>query len=284
MAKGALVLSEAFIEAVGLRHQLVTLKKAMLNKPHETLLEPMFHIHTEECEETIYLDKQYLYDHQISLKPSYAGGEKVLLWTYRSVRYRNNDTSQEPVMVLFASDLFLMRDPREFLRFRSFLKSKRILDAQARDYLGKNHESFPQLCQSEEGIAVILNCLANITDWPDPENGFKKRVGGEYTQEGVAKDYSAAIVAVRNCKLLPSELLKRKPEERLNIFRLLSFAEDPEQGPQGLMVFLRDIGAATENKEVIRSTASIASGVELSKGLDAVRRYLISNKTPSVEV
>ena len=61
----------------------------------------------------------------------------------------------------------------------------------------------------------------------------------------------------------------------------MSFAEDPEEGPKGLMLFLRDIGSATNDKDVIRATAKIVSGGELSKGLDAVRRYLVSNKVPT---
>lgn len=264
-----------------MRHQLLTLTKAMSNKPHETLLEPMFHIYTKEIEDTIYLERQYLYDHQISIKPSYAAGEKILAWTYRSIRYRNNDTNQEPVMVLFASDLFLMNDPREFLRFRTFLKSKRILDAQSRDFLGKNHEKFPQLCESPDGLSAILDCLSNLSDWPDPENGFKKRNGTEHTLEGVAKDFSEAIVAVRRAKMLPDALLKRKPIERLNIFRVMSFAEDPEEGPKGLMIFLRDLGAATKDQAVMRATSRIGSGGELSKGLESVRRYLVSGKIPA---
>ena len=281
MAKSAAVLNEAFVEALGMRHQLLTLTKAMSNKPHETLLEPMFHIYTKEIEETVYLERQYLYDHQISIKPSYAAGEKILAWTYRSVRHRNNDPSTDPVMVLFASDLFLMNDHREFLRFRTFLKSKRILDAQSRDFLGKNHEKFGQLAESPDGLNAILDCLSNLSDWPDPENGFKKRNGSEHTLEGVAKDYSQAIVAVRKAKMLPDALLKRKPLERMNIFRIMSFAEDPEDGPKGLMLFLRDVGAATQDQDVMRATSKIASGGELSKGLESVRRYLVSTKLPA---
>ncbi|NRA40168.1 MAG: hypothetical protein HRU15_18630 [Planctomycetes bacterium] len=281
MARSAAVLNEAFIDALSLRGQLLTLTKAMSNKPHEILLEPMFHIHTKEFEdEIVYLERQYLYDHQISLKSTYGSGEKILAWTYRSGRCRNNDDNNPEIQVLFASDLFLLKDPREFIRFRTFLKSKRILDAQSRDFLGKRHQNFSQMAESQEGMKAIMQCLGNIEDWPDPEYGFKKRSGVEHTLEGVSKDFSEAMVSVRKSALMAEQLLLLAPHQRMTVFRILSFAEDPESGPTGLMVFLRDIGAATKDESVMRATSKIASGGELSKGLESVRRYLMSSKTP----
>jgi hypothetical protein len=274
MQKGA-VLNQQFIDALGLGERLLTLTRQMVNQPHPTLQEPMFHISTEELDETMYLERQYLYDEQINIKPSYGQGEKILAWTYHALRHRNADASNEPVKVLLASDLFLLGDPHEFIRFRTFLKTQRILDAQARDFLAKNHTRFGQLVQTPDGLYKVIDCLAQLADWPDPENGFKRRAGDEHTLEGIAKDYGQAMVATRNANGLLQALLRRTGQERLDIFRMLSFAEDKEQGAQGLMLFLRDIGAATGEKEIMRATAQINTGVDLSKGLEAIRRYLM---------
>ena len=119
MQKGA-VLNQQFIDALGLSERLLTLKKAMLNQPHPALLEPMFHIHTEEVDEVIYLERQYLYDEQLNIKPSYAAGEKILVWTYHAVRHRNNDTANEPTKVLLASDLFCSVIRESFCAFVHF--------------------------------------------------------------------------------------------------------------------------------------------------------------------
>jgi hypothetical protein len=281
MAKGA-VLNVAFIEALGLNDHLLVLTKPILNKPHPTLLEPMFHIHTEQFGEPIYLERDYLYESQLPIKPSYAAGEKVLIWTHRVLRRRNNDPENEAQLVLLASDLFLLDEPHEFLRFKHFLKSQRILDAQARDWLAKHHEAFPTLSASTEGMRAILGCLGHIQEWPDPDNGFRKRSGVEHSFEGVAKQYSPALVIARNSSLLVDGLLRMPPDERLRVFRLMSYAEDAERGPTGLLTFLRDLGMASGNALLKRQTAAIGSGLDLSKALEAVRQYLVSAEEPTL--
>jgi hypothetical protein len=275
MAKGA-VLNMAFLDALGLSEHLLTLSRSILNKPHPVLLEPMFHIHTEEVDETIYLERQYLYDSQISIKPSYASGERILIWTYRARRYRSNDSENEAQDILLASDLFLLGDPHEFQRFRQFLKSKRIVDAQARDYLAHNYEKFPKMAEKSDGIDTIINCLANIQEWPDPENGFRTRTGDEHTLEGLAKRYSDALVAARSSSLFAEHLMHAQPDARLQVFRLLCYAEDRKAGPDGIITYLRDVAAATKMEPIIRRANRITNGRELSLAMEAIRRHLVN--------
>ncbi len=274
VSKGA-VLSTSFIEALGLGVHVATLTGPILNKAHPDLLEPMFFIEAEEYDDTVYLERNYLYDAQLSIKSSYGAGERVLMWMGRGTRYRNGDNSTEPFNLLLASDLFLFNDPHEFIRFRTFLKSQRIIDAQARDFLAKNHKNFGELATDEKTIGSVLACLGNIREWPDPENGFQLRKGDEHTLEGLAKGYSVAFVAVRNSPILPRRLLAMAPEERLSIFRLFCFAEDAEKGPEGLRFFLATLGRQTGNHAVMSATSEIHNGQDFMRALEIMRRYLL---------
>ncbi|TVR44287.1 MAG: hypothetical protein EA402_07455 [Planctomycetota bacterium] len=273
MAKGS-VITHAFVEALGLGSASYTLTKAIKNQLHPELQDPMFAIEVEEFPEPIYLDRQYCFDHQFSVPSSYGPGDRLLLWMRRTVRHRNQDSKQPATHLLMASDCFLYDQPLEFQRFRVFLRSKRILDTQARDFLARYGDDFPKLVESPKGMERILDCLGNIAEWPDPENGFRRNVESDASLEGLAKSYSVPLLAVRSHSSLPAELLKRNPEERVNIFRLLCFAEDPNQGSDSLMVFLRDLGAATRAPTVIRRTAAIKSGADLGWALESLRQFL----------
>lgn len=272
MAKGA-VISKKFVEALGLSGSMYTLKKPLENRAHEILMEPMIHIEVEELPETVLVDRQYLYEHQFSIKPSYGAGEKILLWVRRETRHRNNDTNEKEAHLLLASDCFLMEDPREFLRFRMFLKSKKILDTQARDFLAKNAEKFPEMAETDDGLNRILNCLGNISEWPDPENSFRKKTGNDNSLEGLAKQYSEPLAKVRKHKSFIAGLFRCDPEQRVNAYRLICFVVD-EEDANSLMVFIRDMGQKSGIESVIRATGGIKSGPELARGLEAVRRFL----------
>ena len=173
-----------------------------------------------------------------------------------------------------ASDCFLYDQPMEFQRFRLFLRSKRILDTQARDFLARFGDKFAQLVAASEGMDRILDCLGNIAEWPDPENGFRRHGASDATLEGLAKTYSKQLIAVRDDRKTPQAILARSPEQRVNIFRLLCFAENDSKGSKGLMVFLRDLGTATGANPVIRRTASITSAADLGWALETLRNYL----------
>jgi hypothetical protein len=273
MSKGS-VINPAFVQALGLAPALHTLTKAIENRPHPTLLEPMFHLHVEEVAEPVYLERQYLYDHQFTIRSSYGAGQKVLLWMRRTWRRRSDHADEEPISLLLASDLFLMDDSREFLRFRLFLRSQRIRDAQARDFLAKHAHDFPTLSQSPEGLARICACLGSIAEWPDPENGFRRRSDGDHTLEGLAKTYSRPLAAVRGANAFPRTLLTRSPEERANIFRIMCFVEDPERGAPALLLFLRDLGQLSHSETLVRLTAGPNGGAELQRAFDGVRLWL----------
>ena len=275
MSKGA-VLDEAFIHALGLSEQLMTLTGNMENKHHPVLQESMFHIKVQEIPETIYLDRKYVFDNQVSIKSSYGKDEKVLVWLQRVLRNNTITNSKDPVDLLMVRDLFLLGDWREFQRFKQFVKSMRILDAQARNFLAEHHQEFPGMANDGDSIERILDSLEKIAEWPDLEGNTSKASSLEL----VAKTYSKDLAPIRASALLSQRLLKRAPDVRFNLFRLMSFVEDPNGGTESLIRFLIAIGAATKDQETIDGTAEIKSGRDLQRAFGAIRKFLFSPKMP----
>jgi hypothetical protein len=275
MSKGA-VLDEAFIHAIGLSDQLMTLTGHMENKHHPVLQESMFHISVTEIPETIYLDRKYVFDNQVSIKATYGKDDKVLLWLQRVLRPNTIAPQKGPIALLMVRDLFLLGDWREFQRFKQFCKSMRILDAQARNYLAEHHQDFPSLVDDRDGIERILDSLEKIAEWPDLEGNTSKASSLEL----VAKTYSKDLAPIRASPLLPALMLKRAPDVRFNLFRLLSFVEDAN-GSQALVKFLVAIAQATKDPETIEGTGEIKSGRDLQRAFAAIRKYLFSAKVPA---
>lgn len=275
MSKGA-VIDEAFIHALGLSEQLMTLTGHMENKHHPVLQESMFHISVAEVPETIYLERKYVFDNQVSIKSTYGKDDKVLVWLQRVLRANTLTAGKEPVDLLMVRDMFLLGDWREFQRFKQFVKSMRILDAQARNYLAEHHQEFPGLANDAAGIERILDSLEKIAEWPDLDGNNSKASSLEL----VAKTYSKHLAPIRASALLAGLLLKRAPDVRFNLFRLLSFVEDPAGGTEALIKFLIAIGAATRDPETVENTAQIKSGRDLQRAFAAIRKYLFSPKMP----
>jgi len=275
MSKGA-VIDEAFIHALGLSEQLMTLTGHMENKHHPVLQESMFHISVAEVPETIYLERKYVFDNQVSIKSTYGKDDKVLVWLQRVLRANTLTAGKQPVDLLMVRDLFLLGDWREFQRFKQFVKSMRILDAQARNYLAEHHQEFAGLANDRNGIDRILDSLEKIAEWPDLDGNNSKASSLEL----VAKTYSKDLAPIRASALLPGMLLKRAPDVRFNLFRLLSFVEDPAGGSQSLVKFLIALGAATKEAETVEGTSEIKSGRDLQRAFAAIRKYLFSPKMP----
>lgn len=275
MSKGA-VIDEAFIHALGLSEQLMTLTGHMENKHHPVLQESMFHISVAEVPETIYLERKYVFDNQVSIKSTYGKDDKVLVWLQRVLRANTLTAGKQPVDLLMVRDLFLLGDWREFQRFKQFVKSMRILDAQARNYLAEHHQEFAGLANDRNGIDRILDSLEKIAEWPDLDGNNSKASSLEL----VAKTYSKDLAPIRVSALLPGLLLKRAPDVRFNLFRLLSFVEDPAGGSQSLIKFLIALGAATKEAETVEGTSEIKSGRDLQRAFAAIRKYLFSPKMP----
>lgn len=276
MSKGA-VLDEAFIHAIGLSEQLMTLTGHMENKHHPVLQESMFHISVSEIPETIYLDRKYVFDNQVSIKSTYGKDDKILVWLQRVLRPNTIAPQKEPIQLLMVRDLFLLGDWREFQRFKQFCKSMRILDAQARNYLAEHHQEFPTLVNDRDAIERILDSLEKIAEWPDLEGN----AGKASSLELVAKTYSKDLAPIRASALLPGLMLKRAPDVRFNLFRLLSFVEDPAGGSQALVKFLAAIAQASKDPETIEGTGEIKSGRDLQRAFAAIRKYLFSAKIPT---
>lgn len=278
MSKGA-VLDEAFLAAAGLSEQLLALAAPIENRHHEVLQEPMFHIRTQEIEETVYLDRKYVFDNQVSIRSHYGKGDKILVWLQRSLRQPAHDPQAAMVEVLMAREFFMLGDWREFQRFRQFVKSQRILDAQARQWITDNHVRFKELCQTAEGVNRILDCLGAVAEWPDLDG--QDQGESRTTLELIAKTYSRSLAPVRSAPLLPPALLARQPDTRFNVFRLFSFVEDPERGPMGLIGFLRDLGKATGDPRVAAATSALKSSRDISRAFSVLRTVLLSRKLPS---
>jgi hypothetical protein len=276
MSKGA-ILDEAFIHAIGQSEQLLTLSAPMENKHHAVLQEALFHINVEELDETIYLDRKYVFDHQISIKASYGKGDRVLVWLQRVLRTNPNSTSREPVDLLMVRELFLLGDWREFQRFKMFVKSMRILDAQSRNWLAEHHGEFAAMSSDSASVARILDHLAAVAEWPDLDGGTTKA----NSLEQVAKTYGKDLAPVRSSLLLPELLLGYPPDMRFSLFRLLSFVEDPKGGSESLVRFLGELGKTTGDDEVMEATRQPRNSRDLHRAFAAIRTYLLSAKMPS---
>lgn len=269
MPKGA-ILDEAFISTIGLAEQLMTLTGNMENKHHEVLQEPMFHIHVAEVDELILLDRKYVFDNQVSIKSSYGKDSKVLIWLQRVLRPNPLTPGAPPVDMLMARDLFLLGDWREFQRFKQFVKSMRILDAQARNFLAEHHGEFPAMASDAAAMDKLLDYLGHIADWPDLEGSDKSG-----TLETVAKTYGKDLAPVRASAYLAPLLLRRDPDLRFNLFRLFSFVEDPK-GAGSLVHFLQATAQATKRDEVIHACAEMHSSRDLQRGFATLRHALLS--------
>jgi hypothetical protein len=176
--------------------------------------------------------------------------------------------------LLMARDLFLLNDWREFQRFKQFVKSMKILDAQARQWLTDHHEEFAQLAQSDNGMRRILECLAHVAEWPDLDGvGDDRHLS---SLELIAKTYSPSLAPVRSAARMPGQLLAMSPDKRFNIFRLMSFVEDSVHGSRSLIRFLADLAAATGDPQVAEACNVLRSGRDLARAFAAVRRYLIA--------
>ncbi len=276
MGKGA-ILDEAFIAAAGLSEQLLTLSGSIENKHHDVLQEPMFHIRTTEIEETVYLERKYVFENQVSIRAHYGKGDKVLVWLQRSLRQPPHDPRAAMVELLMAREFFMLGDWREFQRFRQFVKSQRILDAQARQWITDNHVKFKDLAQHEDGLRHILDSLGAVAEWPDVDG--QDQGESRTTLELIAKTYSRSLAPVRSSPLLPVALFARPPDTRFNIFRLFSFVEDPA-GPMSLIHFLKDLGKASADARVMEMTGTLKNSRDISRAFAALRSVLLSRKLP----
>lgn len=274
MSKGA-VLDEGFIATAGLSEQLLTLAGPIENRHHEVLQEPMFHLHTQEIEETVYLERSYVFANQVSIRAHYGKGDKVLVWLQRSLRQPPHDQKAGLVEVLMAREFFLLGDWREFQRFRQFVKSQRILDAQARQWITDNHVKFKDMCLVPDGIERILDGLGAIAEWPDLED--QDQADNRSTLELVAKTYSRSLAPVRVAPLLAPALLQRAPDVRFSIFRLFSYVEDPA-GTATLLRFIADLGRATGDPVVTAATTGLRSSRDISRAFAALRAALLARK------
>lgn len=277
-SKGA-VLDEQLITQVGLAENLLTLSAPMENRHHEQLQEAMFVVRTREVPDPIYLERKYVFDNQVSIKQTYGKGEKVLCWLSRQLRTPQHDPKAAPVELLVARDFFLLGDWREFQRFKQFIKSMRILDAQARQWLSDHQAEMPDLAQTPEGLERILDCLGRISEWPEPEfGGEAQRQGG--TLETVAKTYSKSLAPVRLAPLFPALLLRRPPDVRFNVFRIMTYVEDARYGAAAVVRFVASLAEHSGDSEVKDACAVLKTSRDLSRAFASIRKYLLSPRRP----
>jgi|GEM_PF-3868337 hypothetical protein len=275
MTRGA-ILDEAFIQSVGLADQLLTLSGPIENRHHPSVHDALFHISTEEVPETIYLERKYVFEHQVSIKSSYGKGDKILAWLHRVLVPPTSAGKQERVDLLMVRELFMLGEWREFHRFKSFVKSMRIQDAQSRGWLAEHHREFPGMVEDPASVRRILDCLNSCAEWPDLENA----VTHADSLEQLAKTYSKGLAPIRSSPLLPGILLGYAPDQRFRLFRLLSFVEDAQHGAGSLVRFISLLGEATGDQTVKAATQQPRTSRELSRALGSIRQYLLSPKTP----
>ena len=277
MSKGA-VLDESLINSLGLADQLLTLSGQIENRHHPILQEPLFVLQTKEIPEPVYLERKYVFDNQVSIKSTMHAGDRVIAWLARSLRPNPHDAQAPQVEVLLARDLFLLGDWREFQRFKQFLKSQRILDAQARQWLSDHRAQLEQLSGIAEGLNRIGECLGNIAEWPELEgSGDQAKLG---SLETVAKTFSKELLHVRDAPLFPLLLLCKPPDVRFRIFRIMSFVEDPQHGAAGLVRFLAALARVARDESLLTACNAITGSRELARALQAMRAYLMSAKKP----
>jgi hypothetical protein len=273
MSKGA-VIDESFIQALGLTDHVLTLTRSIENKPHDVLQEPLFHIYVAEINETIYLDRQYVFDNQLSIRASYGKDEKILAWLQRVPRVNALSPKQETVELLMVCDLFLLKDWREFQRFKQFIKSSRILDAQARNYLVDHHKEFPGHANDPDAMKRILLSLERAADFHDPHNTHDT----SNSLEQIAKTYGPYLAPIRTSPHLPRLLLDRDPEARFNLFRLFCFIEDREKGAETLIQFIMAIAKESHDNDVIASVANLGSSRDLQRAFTAIRKFMLAQE------
>lgn len=276
MSKGA-ILDEALVHQIGLAEQLLTLSAPIENRNHPILQEPMFVLRTDEIGDPIHLERKYVFDNQVSIKSSYGKGDKVLAWLSRSLRANPHDAKLPPVELVVARDFFLLGDWREFQRFKQFIKSMRIVDAQARQWLTDHHAELEPLSGTAEGLAKIIGVLGRIAEWPELEGSATSK---STSLEGVAKTFSTDLLHVRDAPLFPTLLLRKEPDVRFSVFRIMSFVEDPAKGAMGLIGFLTALARATRDPEVLQTTEVMKSSRDLARVLAALRKFLLSAKVP----
>src|SRR5271154_732984 len=260
MTRGA-VLDEAFIRSVGLADQLLTLNGAIENRHHPLLQAAIFHLSTAEVEETIYLERKYVFEHQVSIKASYCKGDRVLAWLHRVLLPSSAPGRPERVELLMVRELFMLGEWREFHRFKSFVKSMRIIDAQSRGWLGEHHRDFPGMTAAPAALRQILDCLTSCAEWPD----LDEAVNQADSLEQLAKTYSPGLAPVRSCAQLPGLLLAYAPDQRFRLFRLFSLVEDAEHGSAALVRFIGALGAACGDAAVAAATVQPRTSRELAR-------------------
>jgi hypothetical protein len=285
MSKGA-VIDESFIQALGLTDHLLTLTRSIENKHHDLLQESLFQISVAEVNETIYMDRQYVFDNQLSIRANYGKDEKILAWLQRVPRVNPLSPKKENVELLMVCDLFLLKDWREFQRFKQFIKSSRILDAQARNYLVEHHKEFPGHVNDPDAIKRILLSLERAIEFSEAPSSSEQ--AGSLEQ--VAKTYGPYLAPIRMSPHLPRLLLEREPEVRFNLFRLFCFIEDREKGPETLLQFIVAIAKESRDNDILASVANLGSSRDLQRAFTAIRKFMLAqdpnakNGTSSVRV
>ena len=150
----------------------------------------------------------------------------------------------------------------------------RILDAQARQWLHEHHGQFAQLAELPEGVDRILGCLAAISDVPDLDTHQQGARGNAL--EMLAKTYSASLLPLRHSAHLASRLLRRTPDQRFMVFRLLSFVEDPQGGTGSLVRFLQHLAEAIGRPATVAVGKEVKTSRDLARLFTAIRTDLLS--------
>lgn len=272
---GRPVLSIETAEEMGLADQILTLKRPIENRYHEALRGPYFHIVSEEFEEPMILDRHYVQERRVNLRPTYGPNERILAWWQRLPRVPEGGSPDQTVTVLMASDIFMLGDPFDFQRFKDFVRSRRLLDAQARGWLSAHRAELGTLAATSAGLHEILACLGTICDLPSPDQGLRRTDREANPVMALAKSMSADLLPVRNQPDLAQALRDLPPERRMNTFKLLCFVEDPT-GTGSLLQFLGRVASMLGDVDCATAVVHLGNNArDLPRLLYAIRRRLL---------
>jgi hypothetical protein len=271
MSKSA-VLDPTFIAELGLSEQILTLAGPIQNLHHPETQEPMFAIPLQGGQ-TVWMERAYVFANQLSLKAA-GPGTQLLIWQARSMRPRSSDPGAPMAPVDMARELFQLGEWKDFQRFKAFCKSQRILDAQARQWLAAHHGDLPRLAENAAAVDKVVDILGRIAPWPDLD--AHAGTGKGDALELVAKTYNAPLAAFRASGHLCAAMLRRAPDVRFNIFRLMGYVEDPHGGSRAFVAFLSTLASELRDSEAIVLCGQVASARDLAKAFAYLRKALFA--------
>ncbi len=271
-----IVLDVPLITALGLGDQLLSLTGPPTVREHPELGEPLVALPVAGPLGTLWLERAQVRTDQLAFRPRHAAGTAVLAWWQLAQRRRGDANVRVPL----ASAVFLMDDAASAVRFITFVRSQRILDAEARAWLAAHHAELPTLAQDAAGTAQAVRCLTHLGEWPDLDSGnagmsgLRRATfgggGSGVALEQLARTFPDGLAALRASAHVLPPLLALPPDRRFTLFRVLAHA--PTGGVAAVTDFITRLSAATG--------IGTAATAPLDQAISALRAWLQGPNLP----